>query len=85
MFFKPAAIDVIDSLGSSLGSYCFSRSQSINVNCFSQFQSIERFHSVPCMGIKTTKKLAAKLVYFQKGRGFIGYPKGRNRDIKLVN
>ena len=21
----------------------------------------------------------------QKGRGFIGYPKGRNRDIKLVN
>ena len=22
---------------------------------------------------------------YNKGRGFIGYPKGRNRDIKLVN
>ena len=22
---------------------------------------------------------------FKNGRGFIGYPKGRNRDIKLVN
>ena len=22
---------------------------------------------------------------FTQGRGFIGYPKGRNRDIKLVN
>ena len=23
--------------------------------------------------------------HFSEGRGFIGYPKGRNRDIKLVN
>ena len=35
-------------------------------------------------GVYESRALASILPYF-KGRGIIGYPKGRNSDIKLVN
>ena len=34
---------------------------------------------------KTTRENRVDVVDMQNGRGFIGYPKGRNRDITLVN